>query len=94
MKNQTDSSNEKLKENISYKEDRRSSVVDDAKDEIDQMRDTFHTITDGAYSELLFKLFGKERVEAELEEFLKFDFFPRVGGGIGMTRMIAALDTI
>lgn len=38
--NQTDSSNEKLKENISYKEDRRSSVVDDAKDEIDQMRDT------------------------------------------------------
>jgi hypothetical protein len=37
-------------------------------------------------------LFTKERVEAELEEFLKFDFFPRVGGGIGMTRMIAALD--
>ena len=34
----------------------------------------------------------EERVEAELEEFLKFDFFPRVGGGIGMTRMIAALD--
>ena len=59
---------------------------------VDQMRDTFHTITDGAYSKLLFDLFGKERVEAELEEFLKFDFFPRVGGGIGMTRMIAALD--
>ena len=37
---------------------------------------------------------GKDRVEKELEEFLKFDFFPRVGGGIGMTRMIAALDTI
>ena len=60
---------------------------------VDQMRDTFHTITDGAYSNLLFDLFGKDRVEAELEEFLKFDFFPRVGGGIGMTRMIAALDT-
>jgi aspartyl/asparaginyl-tRNA synthetase len=59
---------------------------------VDQMRDTFHTITDGAYSNLLFELFGKERVEAELEEFLKFDFFPRVGGGIGMTRMIAALE--
>lgn len=38
--NQTDSSNEKLKENTSYKEDRRSSVVDDAKDEIDRMKDT------------------------------------------------------
>ena len=60
--------------------------------DVDQMRDTFHTITDGAYAKLLFDLFGKERVEAELETFLKFDFFPRVGGGIGMTRMIAALD--
>jgi len=39
-------------------------------------------------------LFGKDRVEAELEEFLKFDFFPRTGGGIGMTRMISALDTL
>ena len=62
--------------------------------DIDQMRDTFHTITDGAYSNLLYELFTKERVEAELEKFLEFDFFPRVGGGIGMTRMIAALDTL
>jgi len=62
--------------------------------DVDKMRDTFHTITDSAYSNLLFKLFGKDRVEAELEEFLKFDFFPRVGGGIGMTRMIAALDKL
>ena len=62
--------------------------------DVDQMRDTFHTITDGAYSELLYKLFSKERVEAELEKFLEFDFFPRVGGGIGMTRMIAALDKL
>ena len=62
--------------------------------DIDMMRDTFHTITEGAYSNLLFELFGKDRVEAELEEFLKFDFFPRVGGGIGMTRMISALDKL
>ena len=62
--------------------------------DVDMMRDTFHTITDGAYSKLLFDLFGKERVEAELEEFLKFDFFQRVGGGIGMTRMISALDKL
>jgi len=60
--------------------------------DVEQMRDTFHTITDGQYSQLLYNLFGKERVEAELEEFLKFEFFPRVGGGIGMTRMIAALE--
>ena len=60
--------------------------------DVEQMRDTFHTITDGQYSQLLYNLFGKERVEAELEEFLKFEFFPRVGGGIGMTRMNAALE--
>ena len=60
--------------------------------DIMQMRETFHTITDGAYSELLFELFGEERVVAELEKFFKHDFFERVGGGIGMTRMIAALE--
>ena len=60
--------------------------------DIEMMRDTFHSITDGEYSKLLYKLFSQERVEAELEKFLEFDFFPRVGGGIGMTRMIAALD--
>ena len=62
--------------------------------DVEQMRDTFHTITNGEYSQLLYKLFSKERVEAELEKFLEFDFIPRVGGGIGMTRMIAALDTL
>ena len=62
--------------------------------DVDMMRNTFHTITDGAYSELLFKLFGKERVVAELEKFLEFDFFQRVGGGIGVTRMIPALEKI
>ena len=60
--------------------------------DVDMMRDTFHSITDGAYSKLLYELFSKERVEAELEKFLEFDFFPRVGGGIGMTRMISALE--
>lgn len=62
--------------------------------DVEQMRETFHTITEGAYSSLLFKLFSKDRVQGELEEFLQHDFFPRVGGGIGMTRMIAALDKL
>ena len=62
--------------------------------DVDMMRDTFHSIVDGEYSKLLFELFGKDRVEAELEEFLKFDFFQRVGGGIGITRMIPALEKI
>ena len=58
----------------------------------EQMRNTFHTISDGEYAELLYKLFGKERVEKELEEFLSFDFFPRSGGGIGMQRLMTALS--
>ena len=57
----------------------------------EQMRETFHTISDGQYAELLYKLFGKERVEKELEEFLEFDFFPRSGGGIGVTRIMQAI---
>ena len=57
----------------------------------EQMRDTFYTISDGQYADLIIKLFGKERVEAELEEFLNFDFFPRSGGGIGVTRIMQAI---
>ena len=57
----------------------------------EQMRETFHTISDGQYAELLYKLFGKERVEKELDEFLEFDFFPRSGGGIGVTRIMQAI---
>ena len=58
----------------------------------EQMRETFHTISDGQYADLLYKLFGKERVEKELDEFLEFDFFPRSGGGIGMQRLMTALS--
>jgi len=57
----------------------------------EQMRETFYSISDGQYAQLLFKLFGKERVEAELDEFLEFDFFPRSGGGIGMQRLMQAI---
>ena len=58
----------------------------------EQMRDTFYTISDGQYAQLIIDLFGKERVEAELEKFLEFDFFPRSGGGIGMQRLMSALS--
>ena len=57
----------------------------------DEMREQFHTISNGGYAGLLYDTFGKDRVEAELEEFLSNDFFPRFGGGIGLTRLIRAL---
>ena len=56
----------------------------------EEMRHNFYTIEDGGYSAKLFELFGKDRVEKELEEFLSFNFFPRFGGGIGMTRLARA----
>ena len=55
-----------------------------------QMHDTFFTISEGKYAQKLFDLFGKDRVEKELHEFLELNFFPRSGGGIGLTRLINA----
>ncbi len=52
------------------------------------MRQAFYTISNGGYAQKLFDLFGRERVEAELEDFLKLKFVPRYGGGIGMTRLM------
>ncbi len=42
------------------------------------------------YADLLFGRFGKDRVEKELDDFLNLDMIPRVGGGIGLTRLIRA----
>jgi hypothetical protein len=60
--------------------------------DIDKMREMFYTIEGGCYCSKLFELFGKERVEKELEEFFTHEFFPRFGGGIGMTRLARAYE--
>ena len=60
--------------------------------DVDEMREQFHTISDGEYAKLLYNLFGQERVLAELDEFLKHDFKPRYGGGIGVTRLISGMQ--
>lgn len=57
-----------------------------------EMKHNFYTIEDGKYCEKLFELFGKERVEKELKEFLSLNFFSRFGGGIGMTRLARAYE--
>lgn len=56
-----------------------------------QMRHSFETISDGNYAKMLYYQFTKERVLAELDAFLALNFFPRVGGGIGINRFIRAL---
>ena len=59
---------------------------------VEEMKNNFYTIEDGKYCAKLFELFGRERVEDELEDFLKFEFFERFGGGIGMTRLARAYE--
>jgi aspartyl/asparaginyl-tRNA synthetase len=60
--------------------------------DVEKMKEMFYTIENGGYSTKLFELFGKERVEKELEEFLSLNFFERFGGGIGLTRMARAYE--
>jgi len=56
------------------------------------MRERFNTIMDGAYKAKLFELFGEERTMLELEEYLDLEFIPRVGQGIGLTRLIRSME--
>ena len=56
------------------------------------MRESFYSIFEGGYANKLFNLFGRERVERELEAFLSCNFTPRFGGGIGLTRLIQSLE--
>ena len=57
----------------------------------EEMKHQFYNISNGQYANILFSNFTKERVEKELEDFLKFNFFERCGGGIGITRLIRAM---
>lgn len=60
--------------------------------DVEQMRTNFFSIEDGKYAEKLFELFSYDRVIKELDEFLANKFIPRVGAGIGITRLIRAME--
>lgn len=55
------------------------------------MRREFSTISNGEYAQLLYSLFGRERVDREMDEYLENTFVQRSGGGIGLTRLIRAM---
>jgi aspartyl/asparaginyl-tRNA synthetase len=57
----------------------------------ESMRKQFNEISNGEYANMLFSQFSKDRVLGEMNDFLSKEFFPRYGGGIGMTRMIRAM---
>jgi aspartyl/asparaginyl-tRNA synthetase len=68
-------------------------TIGSAEREVDRdvMRKRFETIMEGGYKDKLYELFGKERCEVELKDYLNFDFFERCGGGIGMTRLMRSM---
>ena len=57
----------------------------------DVMRKRFESIMGGGYREKMYELFGQERTDVELDDYLNFDFFTRCGGGIGMTRLMRSM---
>ena len=59
--------------------------------DVEDMLNRFKTISDGGYAQILYDKFGQERVDGELNEFLKHDFIVRSGGGIGVTRLISSM---
>tara|TARA_R110002111_G_scaffold86951_5_gene136197 strand:+ start:705 stop:1646 length:942 start_codon:yes stop_codon:yes gene_type:complete len=68
-------------------------TIGSAEREVDKdvMRENFYLQEQGRFVDTLYRMFGKDRVEKELNEFLSQDFFPRSGGGIGLTRFIRFL---
>ncbi|MBU1135834.1 MAG: transposase [Nanoarchaeota archaeon] len=57
----------------------------------EEMKKNFYGVSNGQYAQKLFDLFGRERVEQELEQYLNLSMMPRFGAGIGVTRMIRAM---
>ncbi|MGL4348613.1 MAG: amino acid--tRNA ligase-related protein [Chlamydiales bacterium] len=60
--------------------------------DVEEMRHNFHTVSGEKYRDELYSLFGETRVNQELDHYLSLDFFPRFGGGIGITRFLSALQ--
>lgn len=58
---------------------------------VENMRNSFYTISNGEYAGQLFELFGKKRVERELEDFLNLCMVKRFGAGLGITRLERAM---
>ena len=46
---------------------------------------------EGGYKNKLYELFGEERTQKEMDDYLEFNFMKRCGGGIGMTRLIRSM---
>lgn len=59
--------------------------------DVNQMMNSFYSISDGNYSRKLYNEFQKERTIQELHDYLRLPMRDRFGAGIGITRLIRAL---
>lgn len=57
----------------------------------EQMTKMFYSLCNGEYHKLIFDKFTKERTEAELTAFMNLPKQPRIGAGLGVTRLISSL---
>jgi aspartyl/asparaginyl-tRNA synthetase len=60
--------------------------------DVADMKHRFHSIMDGTYAQTIYDKFGRDRVDAEMDEFMAHNFITRSGGGIGITRLIKSMD--
>lgn len=74
-----------------YSQNRLSILAAERSCDPDVMRKKFHEINNGKYVNKLYSLFGKERVENELDTFLSNRFITRSGGGVDITRLIRSM---
>ena len=59
-----------------------------------KMKENFHSISNGKYAGLLYRHFGEERVNKELEDYLSLPMTIRFGGGIGLTRLARIYEMV
>lgn len=60
--------------------------------DVEAMRARFWASNGGTYAGALVKKFGQARVNHELEDLLSLTYFPRCGGGLGVSRLIRAIN--
>jgi len=58
---------------------------------VDEMKTEFYTVEDGEYAKMMFSKFPEDRVKKELDDYLSLPFKGRMGGGIGLYRVMLGM---
>ena len=57
-----------------------------------EMRELFHNLDNGKFKDLLYDKYTKQVIDAELNDYLKQNFFPRYTGSIEVESLVNVLD--